>query len=162
MSTLAYAQLTNKRDAAAPGTSDTVSPGVQSYVDAVAALVPAEVLTLHALIISYTTETGADHVTKIVDGATLSWSFWALMLLSAAIYFSPRFLARQLDRWDSIRILIPPFAFVAWTMLQRTTAFDAVFPGVLSSQRTVAALFLAVILGGFASALAYKADQKQP
>jgi len=59
MSTLAYAQLTNKRDDAAPGTSETTNaPGVKSYVDALAALVPAEVLTLHALVISATTTIG--------------------------------------------------------------------------------------------------------
>ena len=57
MSTLAYAQLTNARDQALPGTSTTTSkPGIQTYMDAFAALVPAEVLTLHALVISYTTE----------------------------------------------------------------------------------------------------------
>jgi len=58
MSTIAYAQMTNAREAAAPGTSTTTgTPGLKTYVDAFAALVPAEVLTLHALLISFTTET---------------------------------------------------------------------------------------------------------
>jgi hypothetical protein len=47
-------------------------------------------------------------------------------------------------------------------MLQRATAFDAIFPHMLDAPRTVIALFLAVVLGTSATALAYKADQKQP
>jgi hypothetical protein len=163
MSTLAYAQLTNKRDAAAPGTSETTqSPGVRSYVDALAALVPAEVLSLHALIISATTTMGPDKTTKISEVPTLEWAFWGLICLAAVLYAGPRVLDHKFDRWDWLRILIPPLSFVAWTMLQRTTAFDAVYPSVGSAQRTVAALFLAVVLGGVATALAYKADAKTP
>jgi hypothetical protein len=162
MSTLAYAQLTNKRDAANPGTSTTTgSPGVQSYVDALAALVPAEVLTLHALIISFTT-TVKDHTTTIEDTGTLAWAFWGLVGLSALLYIAPRVLDRKLDRWDRIRALIPPLAFTAWTMLQRATAFDAVYPTADAASRTVAGLFLAVVLGGAATALAYQADQQKP
>jgi hypothetical protein len=162
MSTLAYAQLTNKRDAADPGTSTTTgSPGVQSYVDALAALVPAEVLTLHALIISFTT-TVKGNTTTIEDPGTLAWSFWGLVGLSVLLYIAPRVLDGKLDLWDGIRSLIPPLAFTAWTMLQRATAFDAVYSTAEAAPRTVAALFLAVLLGGAATALAYQADQKQP
>jgi hypothetical protein len=159
MSTLAYAQLTNKRDAAEPGTSTTTSPGVQSYVDALAALVPAEVLTLHALVISFTT-TIKEQTTTIEDAATLAWAFWGLVCLSALLYVAPRVLDHKLDRWDGIRTCIPPLAFTAWTMLQRATAFDAVYPSAQAAPRTVAGLFLAVVLGGAATALAYQADQK--
>jgi hypothetical protein len=58
MSTITYAQLTNKRDAAPSGGSKGKSPpGVATRVDAPAALVPAEVLSLHALITSFTSTT---------------------------------------------------------------------------------------------------------
>jgi hypothetical protein len=59
-------------------------------------------------------------------------------------------------------MLIPPLAFVGWTMLLRATAFDAIFPGLAKAPRTVAALFLAVILGRLASIFAQKADQVDP
>lgn len=162
MSTLAYAQLTTKRDTAQPGTSaDTSAPGVKTYVDSLSALVPAEVLTLHAVIISVTTKVSGE-VTKIEDAATLSWAFWGLIILSAVLYATPRLLAKTWDGLDWLRVLIPPLAFVAWTMLQRATAFDATFPSLTQSPRTVAALFLAVVLGTLATSLAYMADQKQP
>jgi len=47
-------------------------------------------------------------------------------------------------------------------MLQRATAFDAAFPNLAASPRTVIALFLAVVVGFVAAVLAYKADQKSP
>ena len=78
------------------------------------------------------------------------------------LYVAPRLLAKKWDVLDWVRMAIPPLAFIGWTMLQRATAFDAVFPGMLDASRTVVALFLAVVLGASAAALAYKADQKQP
>lgn len=169
MSTIAYANLTNKREVAQPDKSTAQEPpGMRTYIDAFAALVPAEVLTLHGFIISYTTKISQDVtpkdgtkvVTTISDPGTLSFAFWGLIALSMAFYVGPRLLARMWDKLDWIRALIPPLAFTGWTMLQRTTAFDAAFPIVSGSQRTVSALFLGVILGAVAAGLAYKIDQK--
>jgi hypothetical protein len=160
MSTLAYAAFTTAREKAQPNTSFSTSPpGVGTYVDAIAALVPAEVLTLHALILSVTTDT-VNGTTKITDALTLRWAFWGMILLSLALYLLPRALARRWDKLDFLRMLIPPLAFAGWTMLQRATAFDALFPNAGDAPRTVIALFLAVILGVGASLLAYQADQK--
>lgn len=162
MSTLAYAQITTKREEAQPNTStSTSSPGVKTYVDALAALVPAEVLTLHALILSVTTKV-QNNVTTISAPETLSWAFLGLIIVSVGLYVAPRLLAKKWDALDWARMAIPPLAFIGWTMLQRATAFDAIFPGMLDASRTVVALFLAVLLGASATALAYKADQKQP
>ena len=130
-----------------------------NYIDALAALVPAEVLALHAVILPATTKTSAS-VTEITAPGTLSWAFWGLIALSALLYVVPRLLNGKWDASDYIRLVIPPLAFVAWTMLQRSTAFDAVFPGLAEAPRTVAALFIAVILGFLASLMAKKADQK--
>lgn len=162
MSTLAYAAFTTSREKAQPNTSTSESPpGVSTYIDALAALVPAEVLTLHAVILSVTTKTvGA--TTEIIEPGTLSWAFLGLLLLSAVLYVVPRLVDRKWDRLDYLRMAIPPLAFVGWTMLQRATAFDAVFPGLTEAPRTVIALFLGVLLGLVAATLAYRADQKKP
>lgn len=158
MSTLAYAEFTTKREEAAPGSSISQNPpGVSTYVDAFAALVPAEVLTLHALILSVTTTKTGD-ATTISDRPTLRWAFAGLIVISIVLYVVPRF--RKWDTLDYIRAAVPPLAFVGWTMLQRSTAFDAVAPGMTDAQRTVAALFLGVVLGLVASSLAKKADQQ--
>lgn len=158
MSTLAYAEFTTKREEATPGSSTSQNPpGVSTFVDALAALVPAEVLTLHALILSVTT-TRVNNATTISDASTLQWAFAGLITLSIALYVVPRF--SKWERLDYLRVLIPPLAFVGWTMLQRSTAFDALAPNVADAPRTVVGLFLGVVLGVVAAALAKKADQK--
>ncbi len=162
MSTLAYAQFTTRREEAEPNTSTGSSPpGVKTYVDALAALVPAEVLTLHGLILSVTTKVD-NNATRIIAPETLSWAFLGLLVVSLGFYVVPRLLNKKWDALDWLRMAIPPLAFIGWTMLQRATAFDAVFPQMSDAPRTVIALFLAVVLGAGATALAYKADQKQP
>ena len=174
MSTIAYAQLTNVREASAPGTTTTTgAPGMKTYVDAVAALVPAEVLTLHALVISYATRTvqqpvvnasgKMETVTTILPDATetLRIAFWVLVVFSALLYIMPRYIGGKWDKFDWIRVAIAPLAFFCWTMLQRTTAFDVVFPGIASIPRTVSAFLLAAFLGAVAGGLAMRADAKQ-
>lgn len=172
MSTLAYAALTSQRDDAQPGTSTSTSaPGVRTYVDALAALVPAEVLSLHALMLSVTTQVKGNQTT-ITEPDTLSWALLGLLVLSIGLYAVPRIVNGKWDRWDWLRLAIPPLALVGWTMLQRSTAFDAAVQvlkqdhvltnDVSDATRTVIALFLAVVLGAAATLLAYQADQKQP
>lgn len=174
MSTLAYAALTTKREEAPPTKSfRSAPPGVGGYLDALAALVPAEVLTVHATLLTFTMETGGErNSTYIITGAepTLQYSFYGLIVLAALIYVIARLRAKnpkldpEANKWnalDYLRTLIPPLAFVAWTMIQRATAFDAVVPSnkLGDIPRTAIAIFLAVLLGIAAVVLAYKADQ---
>jgi hypothetical protein len=131
-------------------------------MDAFAALIPAEVLTLHALIISATTQLKDGASTILPDAKlTLQVSFWGLVAMSAALYAVPRYTGGKWDKFDWIRVSIAPLAFVGWTMIQRTTAFDAV-SGLGQPPRTVIALFLGAVLGAIAAALALKADKKKP
>jgi hypothetical protein len=162
VSIIAYAQFANRREVTQAGMSPSTSrPGVSTYVDALAALVPAELLTLHAAIISVTTKIDGNSTT-IVALTTLRFSFWALILLGIGFYVVPRLLDRKWQPLDYIRMLIPSIAFIGWTMLQRATAFDAAFPSLPAAPRTVIALFLAVIVGAIAAALAYQAVHKEP
>ena len=165
MSTVAFAALTTKREDATPGKSfDEAAPGLKAYVDVLTALVPSEVLTIHAAVLSLTTaiQKAPDGTTSTVisDPQTLSLAFFGLIVLSALLYGFTR--GRKWDNLDYVRILIPPAAVVGWTMAQRATAFDAVAPHWTAAQRGVAALFLAVVLGGAATTLAYRADRKPP
>ena len=173
MSTIAYAQLTNTREAATPGTSTTTgSPGIKTYIDAFSSLVPSEVLTLHALLISFTTKTTLEasakndgqmiSVTKILEDAhtTLEISFWVLLLMSVVLFAAPRYFGGKWDSYDWVRVLIAPLAFAGWTMIQRTTAFDAAFPFIAEIPRTAVALFLGATLGAISAGLAMKADAK--
>jgi hypothetical protein len=163
MSTLAYAAFTAAREKAPPRTSTSDSPpGVKTYVDVLAALVPAEVLTAHGVILAFTTSKDASGKASIDNPHTLSASFYGLVLLCILLYWVAR---RRKLPWvplDYARMLIPPAAFVGWTMLQRATAFDAVAPNLSYPARSVIAVFLAVLLGIAASVLAVQADRSAP
>lgn len=160
MSTITYALLTSKREQSPRGTSRSVSPpGMGTMQDALAALVPAEVLLVHALILPLTTTT-KDETTTITEPNTLSWAFYVLIVMSVLLYVVPRLVNGKWDGWDFIRMLIPPLAFIGWTMIQRMTAFDVIFPNLAEAPRTLVAACLAILLGLAASALGMKADQK--
>jgi len=165
MSTIAYAQLTNKREAASPRTSTTSqAPGVKTYIDALAALVPAEVLTLHGVIIGIlvTVESGKAVLAE-ANYPTAQTAFWLLLALSVVLYAIPRYSGGKWDSLDWVRMLLAPVAFVAWTMLQPTTAFDALqFLQLDHQHRMVYALILGAMLAIVAPQLSTQADGKEP
>jgi hypothetical protein len=104
VSTLLYATLTNKRDDAKPDTStSTQPPGVGNYVDALAALVPAEVLTAHGVLLTFTTMTDSRGLTTVTEVPTLRGAFFALIALSMVLYAAARW--KNWDRLDYLRIL---------------------------------------------------------
>ncbi len=193
---------------------------VGQYVDALAGLIPTEVLTLHALVLSATTHivnpkkdtngtdtasasvaqsgnvgsdiTPAANATQSANGGsdtsignmmddatitlisapdTLSAAFWGLIALSVLLYLVPRghsawkYSTTPLSGWhwyraisvvDWVRATIPPLSFVAWTMMQRATAFDAAFPDMSQANRTVFGLFLAVMVLAVAASVAFE------
>ena len=160
MSTLLYGALTRKREDADPETSTTEgSPGVNTYVDALAALVPAEVLALHAIIISMATETKAG-VTTITAGEQLVFWFWFLSIGAGGLYIAG--LRKRPRGWDLVRMVIPPFAFLGWAMLQPTTVFDGWLPNFDPDWRWTFGLALAAVLGVAAGLLGLKADAQAP
>ena len=164
MSTLAYAGLTRKRKEAAPNTSiSQAAPGLTPYVDTLAALVPTEILAAHATFLAFTTTTVQDSkgqaTVTITEPAALEFAFWLLAVLSIVLYVGATAVKSNWDRFDFFRMFIPPLSFVAWTMVQKATAFDAAFPGVNNALRTICAVCGAMMLGALSTFLAYKADE---
>lgn len=164
-----------REEAGAHQSTTTEPPRVGTYIDSLAALVPAEVLALHAVIVGWCTTTVAERVaggtttathTVISHVTTLRWAFVALLLLGPALFLAGRQVgkttnSRSANRWRTlVQALIPAAAFVAWTMLGQTTAFDAVAPGLITAARDTIAVFAAVLLGVLASHLGYKLNQE--
>lgn len=166
MSTLLYSALTTRRIATkADPSSPAAKLGIKTYADAMAALVPAEVLAAQAVIVSYATavtkNAKGQQVTMITDPGWLKVAFYGLIVISAGLYLGGRFGSTQRLCWlDAPRMLIPPAAFVIWTMVQKTTTFDAVAPSFSAAGRSILAILLAIVVGALASLLGYKADQK--
>lgn len=167
MSTIAFARMTRRRRASRPlepgstrskaGAEGKPTPVGKATLDTLAALVPAEVLVAHATILQVTTETKGD-VTTITKPEPLGFAFWALVVASAVVYLVAR--APNFDRLDWLRMLIPPLAFVGWTMIQKTTAFDAAF-SVDEAYRVIIPVIAALIISVGAASLAYKADAQE-
>lgn len=172
MSILAYASLTAQREKSpappghlgvAPEDAAAAPPNVSIYIDAMAALVPSEVLVLHGIMVGICTKTAGD-TTKIMDVRALQYTFWLLVGLSIVLYLVPHYLARKgrLEVTDYVRMLLPSLAFTAWTMLQRATAFDAVAPMIDAEIRTIVALVVAAIIAAAATILAKQATNQIP
>lgn len=161
MSTLAYGALTRKREEAEERKStEAEPPGVKTYVDALAALVPAEVLAVHATVLEVTTTSEEDEASETVTTIT-ERVFWALLATTVVLYLLGLRRGKPAG-WDLVRLLIPPLAFVGWTMLLQPSAFDAVDPGLGDADRTAIALIGALVFGAIAAALGQKADQSPP
>ena len=166
MSSFAAGALARKRQEAKAeeSTKPGNSPGLKTYVDSLAALVPAEVLAAHAAILTFTTETtknsAGDKTATITEPGTLWWAFWILVVLSIAFYIVG-FQKRRAGVPAVLGAAIPPLAFVGWTMAQRVTAFDAVWPNLAEPTRNLIVVILAVVLGLFATVLPIAADKAE-
>lgn len=166
MSTLAYGALTRLRENAAPGTSSsTQPPGLRSWVDVLTALIPVEVLAAQAVVVALATRTSRDVsgnvVTVITAPGTIRWAFAGLALASIALY-AVGHVGTAIRDWngaDWLRMLIPPLALLMWTMLVRTSAFDALFPGTDDQLRYAAAAVSAAVLAVVVATLSYRAAQ---
>ena len=113
MSTLTYAALTSKRKQAEPrdSTAATQPPGITTFLDGLAALVPGEVLALHAFVLAGTTESietpdGQIAVT-IPKENLLSLRVWfvVLVVLSIGIYIIGRFVISRNNCGPCVRSL---------------------------------------------------------
>ena len=163
MGSFVYGFVTAQRVVAPPGESQaTAAPAMTTYIDALAALVPAEALALYAVIVvpnvtravPVTGKTG----TVISDPALLGWSCAGLLVLSAGLYIIGR-MKEKLTLWDIPRALIPLAAFTCWMLVQNPGVFDVWWPSSSMAGRVVIAAFTAIMLGVLAKALGYQADQ---
>jgi hypothetical protein len=141
MSTLLYESLTRARESTGAGKPLVLAEQIEGeaaekkqdvnkFVDSVAALVPAEALAAHALIyarVTRTEETESDVLTVTIIHPTEAWIGWLVCLaLTFFLYVAPHVLKRAFGRGDVVRMVIPPMAFVAWTLVLETSLFDAV------------------------------------
>jgi hypothetical protein len=147
MSTLVYAALSERRVRLRDAPQATREPErLSSLIDAVAGLVPAEVLSAHAIILGFTTETNGTSTT-ITAPAVLQAAFYTLIGLSILLYVVGRVRSKTWEKLDYGRMFVPPLAFVAWTMLQRSTAFDALPGGLDMPWRLFIGVIGAFVIG---------------
>ena len=163
MSSLVYGIVTAKRAAAPAGQSQTAAPpAMGTYIDTLAALVPAEALALYAgIVIPYATRTSSvngSNVTVISNPGLLEWSCAGLIALSSLLYAVGR-KRTQLQPEDILRFFVPPLAFTAWMLVQNPGVWDLWWRGSSIGERAVIAAFAAVLLSLAANALGQQANQ---
>lgn len=171
MSTYLYGLITRRRDATPvgdgpiEGMQDDVSAQepVSHWQDALAALVPAEVLVLHGVAMSFGTTTkgeGQDSVTTITYPDQMIAVYAAMLVLALGLYFLA---AKSIATWEGwLRGLCAAGAFVAWTMIQPSTAFDAFGFQLTTFARIMIAIFAAILLTVLVNWLATRADKSTP
>lgn len=165
MSVVAYGAITRKREEAPIGTSDTTNPpGIKTYLDALAALVPAEILIAHGIVIGNFTEIEGD-VTTITNPEVLSGFFWFFLILCPILFLVG--LQKVPKAWDWARMVIPAAAFIGWTMLQPATVFDGIqewvkslIPWFSADWRWAYGLMIAILVGLVAGLLGLEADRR--
>jgi hypothetical protein len=181
VSTLAYGVISAQRQAEPEGESKADgSPGFGSYIDVLAALVPAEVLVANAALIPVMTSSSSDKdgnpITTITDLSTLKVVFWLSVVASVVLYGAAHWSRAsseeaeangdvEVSKWglaNLLRALIPAGAYVGWTMLQKSTAFDAVAPDMSEALRLTIAVFAALGLAALAKVLSDRADEASP
>jgi hypothetical protein len=174
MSTIAFGALSTRREQSDSGKSTSEQPpGVSSYVDILAALVPAEVLAINSIVVASVTAQGPGGPATPAEAGTYRWMFGLLLTLAAVLFVLGRRPAPAPDpsrsgrttwqnwEWqDLIRMLIPPAAYVCWTMIEPSSVWSAIAPGMSSGTRLLIPLVGAAVLGAVTKALASHADKK--
>lgn len=172
MSSFAYGALTAKRqgEASKTSTTDDGKPGIGTYLDVLAALVPAEVLALNAALLPVMTTTSkvkGQSTTTITEPGALKALFVISIVLSAGLYVVGH--TRQGKKAEKaptalrfLPMLIPAAAYVGWTMLGGSTAFSAVAPDMSYAVRELIAATGAIVLGIVATSVGIKADKEEP
>jgi hypothetical protein len=150
-------------------------------VTLVAGLIPAEILAFHAILLQATTkvdekvpkavdaaQTQADAkpleapLTQITDEKALKWGFIVLCILAVAFFIAGRI--KSGEPFNIVKdvplALVPAFAFVGWTALQRATAFDAIKAD--AGDRAVIGIICAGLALAISMALTPKKEDEEP
>lgn len=129
-----YGRLTKTVTDASPlqrtvlGQAETPEQKAAAVAQKVAALVPGDILAIHAAILAGATELAKDGSTTVTKPEVLKWSLPILAAVSVVL-----FVAGRLPNWepkDYVRVLIPPTAFFGWTLLTGTSAATPWFANI--------------------------------
>jgi hypothetical protein len=178
MSSVAFGALSTRRELSDSGKSTSVQPpGVSSYVDILAGLVPAEVLAINSIVVAAITSGAAHGPATPADTNTYRWMFGLLAGLAAVLFVLGRRpapssaqaraqagpAAVRWENWewqDLLRMAVPPAAYACWTMVEPTGVWSAVVPGMSSGLRLLIPLVGFTTLAAVTKALASHADKK--
>jgi len=157
VSTFLYGRMMSRSTAVAPPPEAPVKAlhlelpavhpaGDNKLVAALAALVPAEILAAHAIIVAVTTATDAAGTTTITHPDVLKVCFILLLGLTAVLYLIGRGIPQHWTPIEVLRLLLPCVSFVVWTGLLGTSALSPWIPAGVSHAAVVASAALMAVL----------------
>jgi hypothetical protein len=172
VSALLYGALTAKRETTPGDTTSDVAPGFKTYVDALAALVPAEVLAAALALTpvssnSTRVEDGTSEATvNVTSHSDLKLTFYILFFLGPILYLIGHTKGLRtlstLSWGDLARMFIPAFAFIGWMAAQHpSTLFDAAV-SVSDAKKAIFIVVGSIVLGALAARLGIRADKQNP
>ncbi len=142
-----------------PSPGEETGGEIKRWQDALVALIPAEVLAVHAVVMQVGTTTEEDatgkSTTTINHPADMRLLFGVMAGLAVLVYFAG---SRSSTWGDVFRSLLPAAAFAAWAMLMPFSSFDAFTWDPSRELRIGIAAAAAVAIAAAASALAKKAE----
>jgi hypothetical protein len=100
--------------------AETPEQKMAALAQQLAALVPGEVLIIHAAVLAAATSADQNGSTTVTNPELLKWTLPVLAGVAFVL-----FLIGRLPNWnktDFVRMLIPPSAFFAWTLIIGTSA----------------------------------------
>lgn len=124
MSTVLYGRFTTAAEIhpavqpAADG-DETAAQKAAALGQRIAALVPSEVLVVYGAVLASAVNKADDGSTTVTNPDLLKWSIPVLAIVSLILYAIAR--TGSWGRKDAGRIIIPPLAFIAWTLLTTTS-----------------------------------------
>jgi hypothetical protein len=127
LSTLLYARTTRRAERdpllAALGDEGTETPEQKQseLAQKLAALVPAEVLVIWGAVTASGVDKADDGSTTIVNPTLMKWCLIGGAALALLLYVIPKLIGGW-AREDLGRMIVPPFAFLAWTLVTGSTA----------------------------------------
>jgi hypothetical protein len=168
MSAFLYGALTAKREKTQGDTTRTAPPGFKTSVDALVALVPADVvaasLALTPIASNSTRSSQHTDVVTTVNHGDLKVTFFVLVALGPGLYLLGH--TKGLRDWstlskaDILRMLIPAGAFVGWSAAQHpSTLFDAAI-SISDGMKALVIVVGGIVLAAFAHGLGLRADRQ--
>jgi hypothetical protein len=98
-----------------PKTGRTPVQQAADFAVKLAAVVPADVLVVYGFVLASATESDDQGTTTVTNPTLLKWSLPVLAITASALFLLGK--APKLAKADWLRMLVPPAAFFAWTLI---------------------------------------------
>lgn len=165
MSTVLYGAISRKRvEAPADESTNKAAPGLKTYTDILAALLPSEALAAFHVVLTLAESGTSANEADIISQSDGHLVFYSFVGSALALYLIGRVRHLQNPKdfgGDVFRSAIPAFAMAIWILIERPD-FVPVAAEWSSTARIIVAVLGPILLGAAAAALGVRAHKQKP